>query len=83
MAKKGLVVAFSMIAAASAASATTTLPTPPEAPPGTATTRYCMRTEAITGSRMETVQCWTREEWAVQEVNVDQDWPKEGVRVIG
>lgn len=30
------------------------------APPGTAETRYCMRVEAMTGSRIEAVRCWTR-----------------------
>ena len=53
------------------------------APPGTPTTRYCMRIEAVTGTRLETVKCWTREEWAEQGVDVDKDWPKEGVAVIG
>ena len=38
--------------------------------------------EAATGSRIETMQCWTRAEWADQGVNVDHDWAKEGVGVI-
>jgi uncharacterized protein YjhX (UPF0386 family) len=42
-----------------------------------------MRIEAVTGTRLETVKCWTREEWADQGVDVDVDWPKEGVAVIG
>jgi hypothetical protein len=53
------------------------------APPGTPQTKYCMYIEAITGTRLEEVKCWTREEWAEQGVDVDQDWPKEGVRTIG
>ena len=53
------------------------------APAGTPQTRYCMRIEAVTGTRLETVKCWTREEWAEQGVDVDTDWPKEGVAVIG
>ena len=53
-----------------------------QAPPASPEARYCMRVEAITGSRLETIQCWTREEWAAQGVDVDKDWPKEGVRVI-
>jgi uncharacterized protein YjhX (UPF0386 family) len=40
-----------------------------------------MRIEAVTGTRIETVECWTREEWAAQGVDVDKDWPKEGVAV--
>ena len=75
--------ALSMIVAVSAVSAQGLEPRPATAPPGTALTRYCMRIEAITGSRMEQVRCWTRAEWAEQDVDVDQDWPKEGVRVIG
>jgi uncharacterized protein YjhX (UPF0386 family) len=42
-----------------------------------------MHIEAITGSRLELVKCWTRQEWAEQGVDVDQDWAKEGVRAIG
>jgi hypothetical protein len=56
-------------------------PTPPTAPAGTPTTRYCMKVEAVTGTRIETVECWTRDEWAAQGVDVDKDWPKEGVAV--
>jgi hypothetical protein len=58
-------------------------PIPAEgAPPGTAETRYCMRVEAFTGSRIELVKCWTREEWTKQGVDVDKEWAEEGVRVI-
>ena len=53
------------------------------APAGTSETRYCMRIEALTGSRIERVKCWTRAKWANQGVDVDRDWPEEGVRVIG
>ncbi|QDP19101.1 hypothetical protein [Sphingomonas xanthus] len=53
------------------------------APAGTAATRYCMKAEPATGSRVEAVRCWTRAEWAKQGVDVDNDWPREGVRVIG
>ena len=56
---------------------------PAQAPAGTAETRYCMRVEALTGSRIEAVRCWTRTEWAEQGVDVDRDWPREGVRTIG
>ncbi|HEX6071672.1 MAG TPA: hypothetical protein VFY95_01525 [Sphingomicrobium sp.] len=83
MAHKELAVALSMIVAASPIPAASLEPTPTTvAPPGTAATRYCMHIEAITGSRIEEVKCWTREEWAEQGVDVDKDWPKEGVRVI-
>lgn len=55
----------------------------PTAPAGTSETRYCMKLEAFTGSRIERVKCWTREQWADQGVDVDRDWPEEGVRTIG
>ena len=52
------------------------------APPGNADTRYCMRIE-LTGNLVEPLRCWTRDQWADQGVDVDKEWPKEGVRVIG
>ena len=77
------------IAAAGMLVAATPLPaaaqdvaTPTIAPAGTPETKYCMRIEAITGSRLEEVKCWTRAEWAEQGVDVDHDWAAEGVRVI-
>ena len=51
----------------------------PQAPPDAL---YCLRVEAATGTRLETVQCWTRDEWAENEVDVDKDWAKEGVAVL-
>jgi hypothetical protein len=81
MAYKSLLIALSMIAAAAPVSAAK--PQLPTAPPGTPTTRYCMRIEPVTGTRIESVECWTREEWADQGVDVDKDWPKEGVAVLG
>lgn len=53
------------------------------APSGTPDTKYCMRIEPPTGSRTERVECWTRWEWLDQGVDVDRDWPKEGVTVVG
>lgn len=53
------------------------------APAGTPTTLYCMYVEAATGTRIELLECWTRSEWADNGVDVDQDWPKEGVSVVG
>ena len=52
------------------------------APPGTPYTRYCLRVDPITGSRMETIQCRTRDDWADLDVDVDQEWAANGVRVI-
>ena len=44
--------------------------------------RYCLRVEPVTGSRVERIRCWTREQWAGLGVDVDREWAKEGVRVI-
>ena len=54
-----------------------------KAPEGTSETRYCMNIEAPTGTRIERVKCWTREQWADQGVDVDKAWAEEGVKVIG
>jgi hypothetical protein len=84
MAHGKLVLALSMIAAAT--------PTwavggdglrPATAPAGTPDTRYCMRIYAMTGTLIEQTKCWTREEWTRRGVDVDKDWPREGVRVLG
>lgn len=53
------------------------------APAGTPDTRYCLRVEAVTGTRVERTECWTRAAWADQGVDVDLDWAREGVRTIG
>lgn len=84
MRRKGWLIALSALVTASPVLASQPDPGRMKvAPAGTAQTRYCMRIEAVTGTRLETVQCWTREEWADQGVDVDVDWPKEGVAVIG
>ena len=82
MARTGLVVTFCLLTA-SPVSATVQDTQWAGAPEGTAETRYCMHIEAITGSRIEEVKCWTRAEWADRGVDVDVDWAKEGVRTIG
>ena len=82
MAPKALLVALSMVAAASPAVANTQPVPANPAPPGTPATRYCMHVE-ITGNLIDPVECWTREEWAEQGVDVDREWAKEGVRTIG
>jgi hypothetical protein len=83
MAYKPILFALSMAVAASPLAASQPEPSrvavAPEAPPEA---RYCLRVDPITGSRMETVQCRTREEWAGLEVDVDQEWADNGVRVI-
>jgi hypothetical protein len=70
-------------AASSAAAASFDPPPPPGAPPGGPGTLYCMRVDPITGSNVQTTQCWTRDEWADQGVDVDKEWAKNGVRTLG
>ena len=83
MAYKALAIALGMIAAASPAQATVQDPGETMgAPEGTADTRYCMWIEPVIGSRLEQVKCWTREEWAQNEVDVDAEWAEEGVAII-
>jgi hypothetical protein len=53
------------------------------APPGTPETRYCLRVDPLIGSHIETVQCKTRDEWAMLGLDVDQEWAENGVKVIG
>ena len=83
MAHKRLIVALSMITAASPVSAaySNAAPTTP-APPGGPGTLYCMHVE-ITGNIVEPIECWTRAEWADQGVDVDKEWAKNGVRTLG
>jgi len=89
MALKALTIALGTIAVASAATAQPdsgplhpNYGPPPSvpAPPGTPGTRYCMRVD-VTGNVAQPVECWTRDEWAEQGVDVDRDWAKNGVAV--
>ena len=91
MAHKQLVIALGLVMAASPAAAqpdsgpldmnSAQAPAEP-APPGGPDTRYCMHVE-ITGYAADPVRCWTRADWADQGVDVDREWAREGVRVIG
>ena len=84
MAHKEWLIALSLIGAASPLSAAVQDAEPAiGAPAGTPETKECMRIEAPTGTRLEETKCWTRAEWAEHDVDVDQDWAKEGVRTIG
>ena len=82
MAYKQLAVALGMIIVSVPASATKPEPaataTVPEAGPGA---RYCLRVEPVTGSRIESVKCRTRDQWVDLGVDLDKEWPKEGVGV--
>jgi hypothetical protein len=83
MAYKELAIALGMIVAAPPLSATQPEPTPeamaPTAPPEA---RYCLRVDPITGTRIESIECRTREEWAQLEVDVDKEWADNGVKII-
>ena len=82
MARKIMVAAFGLIAAASAAAEASSGPASMPSPNDGPDVLYCLRIEAVTGTRLETVRCWTRAEWIEQDVDVDREWAKEGVRVI-
>lgn len=73
----GLILALSLLAA--------NQPMPPmtPAPPGTPETRYCLRVDPLIGSRIETIQCKTRDEWEMLALDVDQEWAENGVKVRG
>jgi hypothetical protein len=55
---------------------------PPIPPPGTPYTRYCLRMDPVIGSRIETIQCRTREEWADLDIDLDHEWAQNGVGVV-
>lgn len=82
MACKELVLAFAFIAPASAGLASQ-MPRREGAPPAPDSALYCLRIEAVTGTRLEEVKCLTRQQWAELEVDLDAEWAKEGVRVVG
>jgi hypothetical protein len=82
MARKILAVGLGLLVAVLPLAPANAVPNSPGAPEGTPSTRYCLRVDPITGSRLETIQCRTREDWASLEVDVDQEWAENGVRVI-
>ena len=84
MAHTRLIVALGMIAAA-ASPVSATQPEPSVvvgAPAAGPDAKYCLRVEPFTGSMLENVFCFTRQEWADRDVDVDREWAREGVRVI-
>ena len=82
MTPQGLAVTLGIGMAALTLTPATAQPTSAGAPAGNPGTRYCLRVDPIIGSRLETIQCRTREDWASLEVDVDQEWPENGVRVL-
>ena len=83
MALKRLAAALMMVAAASPAYSTTTREPPAVNPSPTDSpdTLYCMRIEPTTGMILELVRCWTRDKWAFHGVDLDKDWPINGVAI--
>jgi len=88
MARKYWTLSVGMIAAVSAApvaaqpdSGPIVLAMTGTAPAGGPATRYCMKVDPVTGSLIETVECWTRDQWADQGVDVDREWARNGVKV--
>jgi len=81
MAQKAWIAALSIFVVSSPLAAQDSEPPSIPAPAAGPEAEYCMYVEPITGSRIETVQCWTRAEWADAGVDVDKDWAKEGVGV--
>jgi hypothetical protein len=77
-----LIAVLSLFAAIGPGPATDPRPDPaagaPSAPPDA---KYCMRIDRPTGSLIEIVRCWTRQQWAEQGVDLDKQWPKEGVAI--
>ena len=80
---KHLIAALGLMAAYSPAMAAQSDEVVQGAPAAGENARYCLRVEPTTGSRIELIQCETRYEWALLGVDVDKEWPKEGVRVVG
>jgi hypothetical protein len=52
------------------------------APAGAPNALYCLRMEPITGTRIGTIECRTRDDWAQLEVDVDEEWSENGVRIL-
>ena len=74
---------YALMTVLSLLGANPSLPAGTPAPPGTPYTLYCLRVDPLIGSRVETIQCKTRDGWAELGVDVDQEWAENGVRVIG
>lgn len=83
MAHKYLLMALGLIAAASPASAQFADPPLPIPAAAAADSKiYCMHID-VTGNQSQLIRCWTRAEWADQGVDVDKEYPKNGVRTEG
>ena len=85
MMHKGLIAVLGIIVAASPVAASQPDLTPATgAPPGTPDTRYCLRVEPFTGSRIETTSMLDPRRMGRAMASMStQEWAEEGVRVIG
>jgi hypothetical protein len=85
MGYKASLIALTILAAASPAAAVQpdTNMEGAGAPAAAPDARYCLRVEPETGSRIEMIRCETRWEWSELGVDIDREWAREGVRVIG
>jgi hypothetical protein len=83
MMRKSLITALIILIASPLAAANADAPAGTPAPPGGPGTLYCLRVGPLTGNIAETIECWTREEWVDQGVDVDREWAKNGVRTLG
>lgn len=83
MAWKQLALTASLMASAPALASLSGPEQGQAAPAASESARYCLRIEAVTGTRVERVLCLTRAEWIEQDVDLDKEWPRDGVRVIG
>jgi hypothetical protein len=79
MAHKQLIAALGLLVAVAPVSATVRENPADDTPTASANGKFCLRVEAATGSKVETVQCMTREEWHAQGVDLDREWAEEGV----
>ena len=85
MAHKYLLIVLGLTAAASPAAVAAQFADPPLniSPEAAADSKlYCMHVD-LTGTLSQPVRCWTRAEWADQGVDVDKEYPKNGVRTEG
>ena len=51
----------------------------PQAPPGAL---YCLKMEPVTGTRIGSIMCQTRDRWYEDEIDLDRVWAEDGVKVI-
>jgi len=82
-----LMVALSLVMGASQMPPTTIspmMPVPPgtPAPPGGPETRYCLHLDPVIGSRIPTIDCMTRDDWADLGLDIDEEWAENGAGVI-